>query len=70
MDVVTFASPSTVKGWVANVGVHRDLPVACIGVTSGDAAREAGFTQVFYAPQPGIDGWVDSIERAVTCFAK
>lgn len=64
VDVVTFASPTTVRGWCANRGMREDLPVACIGETSAAAARKAGFAHVFYPDKPGIRGWVNAIEDA------
>ena len=65
VDVVTFASPTTVRGWVSNVGVDEDLRVACIGETSAKAARKAGFEHVYHAHNPGIEGWVNAISRAL-----
>lgn len=67
IDVVTFASPTTVKGWVANMGVCESLPVACIGETSGSAAKRAGFRYVFHPHLPGVSGWVDAIRDALVC---
>ncbi len=67
VDVATFASPTTVKGWVKNISEKRDLPVACIGETSAAAAKSAGFTKVFYPKSPGIAGWVDAIREASLC---
>lgn len=64
VDVATFASPTTVKGWVQNADADRELPVACIGETSAAAAKAAGFSNVFFPERPGIDGWVDAIKEA------
>lgn len=64
VDIATFASPTTVRGWVANAGHDEELRVACIGETSAMAARKAGFRHIFYPHKPGIAGWVDAIRRA------
>lgn len=68
VHIVTFASPSAVKGWVHNVGVNPDLVVACIGETSARASKEAGFTQVHYPDAPGLDGWVTAVCEAMKVF--
>lgn len=68
VHIVTFASPSAVKGWVQNVGVNPDLAVACIGETSARASKEAGFTQVHYPDAPGLDGWVTAVCEAMKVF--
>jgi uroporphyrinogen-III synthase len=67
VDVVTFAAPSAVKGWVRNMGVNSKLRVACIGETSRDAAVKAGFLEryVFHPAKPGMDGWVSAVEAAI-----
>ena len=62
-DAVTFASPSAVRAWVRVVG--GDLPAACIGETTARAARDAGFSRVFYPERPGLEGWVRSVLQAV-----
>lgn len=70
VGVVTWASPSAVDGWIKNFGeeVNWDLPAACIGSTSGIAARERGFRNVFWPENPGVEGWVESIGSAVECY--
>lgn len=65
VDVATFSSPSTVRGWTTNVSVDKDIVVACIGETSAAAATKAGFRRVFHPDSPGIPGWVDAIRDAV-----
>lgn len=67
--IVTFASPSAVKGWVENIGVREDIAVACIGETSASAARKAGFRHVHYPDKPGTEGWITAICDAVRVFA-
>lgn len=67
VDIVAFAAPSAVKGWVHNKGVDKSLTVACIGETSRAAACNVGFLEenVFYAEKPGITGWVGAVSNAV-----
>lgn len=68
VHIVTFASPSAVKGWVQNVGVSPDITVACIGETSARASKEAGFTQVHYPDAPGLDGWITAVCEAMKVY--
>lgn len=68
VHIVTFASPSAVRGWVANVGVSEDIAVACIGETSAKAAKSAGFSQVHYPERPGIEGWISAICEAMKLY--
>ena len=65
IHIATFSSPSTVRGWTNNVKVDPSLPVACIGETSAEAAKSAGFVKVFHPGSPGIPGWVQAIQQAV-----
>lgn len=67
--IVTFASPSAVRGWIENMGVKEDLPVACIGETSATAAKKAGYRQVHYPDKPGTEGWLHAICEAVRIYA-
>lgn len=67
--IVCVASPSSIKGWLSNVGAapSRQLMAACIGETSAQACRELGFdeSQIFYPEKPGIPGWVDAVQKAL-----
>lgn len=65
VDIVTFASPSGVRGWVKNMDVNKKLIVACIGETSAKAAISAGFERVHHPENPGLDGWVTTIGDAM-----
>jgi uroporphyrinogen-III synthase len=67
VQIVTFAAPSAVKGWVQNAGVNKKVRVACIGETSRKAAISAGFSesQVFHPSKPGLKGWVSAVSDAV-----
>lgn len=62
-EVLTFASPTAAKAWVAVTQERCDLhrPVACIGATTAKHARALGFHNVYYSEKPGIDGLVQSI---------
>ncbi|KXZ49584.1 hypothetical protein GPECTOR_20g440 [Gonium pectorale] len=65
-DVVTYGSPSAVKAWVGLAGLEMaNAKVnACIGSTSARACASAGITQhVVYPEAPGIEGWVEAVER-------
>lgn len=66
--IVTFASPSAVKGWVHNVGVSDEIAVACIGETSAFAARKAGFSRVSFPENPGMEGWITAVSDAMKLF--
>ncbi len=64
-QVVTFASPSALKVWVARLGTG--YKVACIGETTATAAREQQWPedQIYYPANPGIDGWAASVLEAL-----
>ena len=65
VDVVTFASSSTVKNLMSALGRHADLhgaKVACIGPKTADAAREAGLNLDIVATESTIASMVDAIE--------
>lgn len=65
VDLVTFASPSTIKVWAERVGTHT--PAVTIGPTSEKAAIKAGFKQV-YSPNEGsqgIEAWANAVHEAV-----
>ena len=68
-QIACFASPSAVKGWLANMnasdGVSRPL-AACIGETSANACRDKGWKEadIFYPEAPGMEGWVAAVEQA------
>lgn len=68
VDVITFTSPSTVRGFVEIVGRKRKLPpsvrIACIGPVTAKAAEKAGFTvDIIHGPYV-IAGLVDALEEA------
>lgn len=66
--IVTFASPSAVRGWVHNIPVKEETAVACIGVTSANAAKAAGFSRVHYPEKPGMEGWISAVSDAMILF--
>ncbi|MDF1536016.1 MAG: uroporphyrinogen-III synthase [bacterium] len=71
LDVVTFASPSAVKGTVELLGKVEgekwkkilDLPALCIGPTTAEAAREAGFTNIHFPAEHTGGGMVEMLTR-------
>ena len=60
---VALASPSATEVWAKLMGTRH--PAACIGETSADACRKAGFSRVFFPEMPGLDGWADAVEQAL-----
>ena len=65
VDIVTFASPSTIKIWANRVGTRATAVV--IGPTSEKAALKAGFTDV-RAPvgSKGIEAWADLVKATAS----
>jgi uroporphyrinogen-III synthase len=65
--VACFASPSSVKGWLHNSAQKSSVLAACIGETSAQACRERGWPEdrIFFPDKPGIEGWVEAVDRAV-----
>lgn len=57
VDAVTFLSPSAVQSTVASLDTEgcarmlRRVPALCIGTSTGDSAREAGFGDVHESPE-------------------
>jgi len=71
VDVITFASPSSVKGFLDILNKYnfklRDLPgnplVACIGPVTASAAREAGFIVDIEAKEHTIAGLITALKK-------
>ena len=68
-DIVTFASPSAVRAWADLVlpalqSAGGAPAAACIGQTSATAAQEAGLPRIYFAQDPGLDGWVQAVVAA------
>lgn len=61
VDVVLLASPSAVRGLVAQAQLGSETGVITIGPTTSAAAREAGFRVVAEAEQPNLDGMLEAI---------
>jgi uroporphyrinogen III methyltransferase/synthase len=67
VDIVAFASPSAVEGFMAAAGDGaRGLAVAAIGPTTAAAAREAGLRVVAEAVPSTLDGLENAIVRRLT----
>jgi uroporphyrinogen-III synthase len=65
VDLVTFASPSTIKVWKERIGITK--PVVVIGRTCRKAAETAGFQEI-YCPDgdsKGLQPWADLIMNIV-----
>ncbi|WOL03810.1 uroporphyrinogen-III synthase, chloroplastic [Canna indica] len=65
--VVAVASPSAIRAWVNLIpeSENWDNSVACIGETTGIAAKRFGLKNVYYPKNPGLEGWVESILEAL-----
>ena len=61
VDVVLLASPSAVRGLVAQAQIGPETGVITIGPTTSAAARKAGFQVVAEAEQPNLDGMLEAI---------
>jgi len=68
-DVVVFASPSEVEGFIAKVpvsvvsSVQARAVAACIGPVTAEAARRAGFGKIVAPSEQTIDSLVNEIRR-------
>ena len=68
-DVVIFASPSEVEGFIAKVpasiatSVRARAVAACIGPVTADAARRAGFRNIMTPSKHTIDSLLHEIRR-------
>jgi uroporphyrinogen-III synthase len=67
VDLVTFASPSSVRNIaeMLDAGERAGVAAACIGPITARAAREAGFSVVVQATEYSIPGMVEAIVRYV-----
>ncbi|KAJ8903676.1 hypothetical protein NDN08_004778 [Rhodosorus marinus] len=63
VDIVAVGSPSALKGWIAQTG-RVPHTTACIGGTSAKASKKQGVEGVFFPENPGVEGWVKSVEEA------
>ncbi|KAK9671897.1 hypothetical protein RND81_12G062500 [Saponaria officinalis] len=65
--VLSVASPSAIRAWVEVIPSVEQWTngVACIGETTGVAAKRLGLQNVYYPPNPGLEGWVSSILEAL-----
>ncbi|GAB2291381.1 hypothetical protein Dimus_025639 [Dionaea muscipula] len=66
-SVVAVASPSAVRSWVELIPSREvwNKAVACIGETTGLAAKRLGLLNVYYPENPGLEGWICSILDAL-----
>ncbi|CAO2837146.1 unnamed protein product [Amaranthus hypochondriacus] len=65
--VLAVASPSAIRAWMKIIpsAEQWNNAVACIGETTGLAAKSLGLQNVYYPLNPGLEGWVDSILDAL-----
>ena len=66
LDAVLFASPSAVRGCFATANLPTDLPAACIGPTTTEAARAAGLTRVSTSDSRDLDGLLIALQDSLT----
>ncbi|KAL9232814.1 hypothetical protein vseg_007879 [Gypsophila vaccaria] len=65
--VLAVASPSAIRAWIEVIPSVEQWTngVACIGETTGVAAKRLGLQNVYYPLNPGLEGWVSSILDAL-----
>lgn len=66
LDAVLFASPSAVSGCFATANIPTDLPAACIGPTTTEAARAAGLTSISTSDSRDLDGLLIALQEPLT----
>ncbi|MGH2549274.1 MAG: uroporphyrinogen-III synthase [Thermomicrobiales bacterium] len=76
-DAVAFASPSAVEGFIwrlrsAAIGQAEmiDSVIGCIGPTTFEAARVAGFSKAIQASSYSLEGLVDALEQHYSTLAE
>jgi uroporphyrinogen-III synthase len=65
-DAALFASPSSVRGWVALTPGILPPKVVCIGPTTAQAARECGLGVDCVAETQSASGLLEALEKAFT----
>lgn len=65
-DAVVFASPSSVRGWVALAPGLVPPKVVCIGPTTAQAARECGLGVDCVADAQSASGLLEALEKVFT----
>ncbi|RLM74716.1 hypothetical protein C2845_PM15G13070 [Panicum miliaceum] len=65
--VVAVASPSALRAWLKLISKvdNWNNSIACIGETTGSAAKKLGLKRIYYPTTPGLEGWVESILEAL-----
>ncbi|GER36349.1 uroporphyrinogen-III synthase family protein [Striga asiatica] len=63
--VIAVASPSAIRAWISLIPEPQrwDNAVACIGETTALAAKKLGLRNVYFPENPGIEGYVFSLEE-------
>ncbi|KAG2542917.1 hypothetical protein PVAP13_9NG813500 [Panicum virgatum] len=68
--VVAVASPSALKAWlklVSKVDCWNNY-IACIGETTGSAAKKLGLKSIYYPTTPGLEGDVEHWELVLSSY--
>lgn len=65
VDAVTFTSPSTVENFIKRIEPVNalNLPAACIGSTTSDAASGAGFSTIITPEHFALEDMVQALEQ-------
>jgi len=65
--VVAVASPSALRAWLNLIPKvdNWNNSIACIGETTGSAAKKLGLKSIYCPTTPGLEGWVESILQAL-----
>ncbi|KAG2567167.1 hypothetical protein PVAP13_7NG215634 [Panicum virgatum] len=65
--VVAVASPSALRAWLKLIPKvdNWNNSIACIGETTGSAAKKLGLKSIYCPTTPGLEGWVESILQAL-----
>lgn len=67
IDLMTFSSPSSVRGLIELLGKDaaavQHVPVVCPGPATAEAAKDAGFAAVVSARDPGAQAMAEAVAR-------
>jgi uroporphyrinogen-III synthase len=64
-DPSSSSETSTSSSSASSDAVCGGVAAACIGSTTADAARKAGFERVFAPEEPGLAGFVEAVVEAL-----
>ena len=77
VDAIAFASPSAVDGFLGRIGALgfrmidvEAIPIACIGPTTADRARQRGFQAIAVSSEQTAASLVGALETALAPVRK